>query len=77
MVVSDAARIAVIGGIPGVLAAYAAARAMNALLFGIAPSDPATLAGGLAVVIVATIAGSIGPALSAVRVNPLVAMQAE
>jgi len=77
MVVSDAARIALIGGIPGVLAAYAAARAMNALLFGIAPSDPMTLAGGLAVVMVATIAGSVGPALSAVRVSPLVAMQAE
>jgi ABC-type antimicrobial peptide transport system permease subunit len=77
MVVSDAARIALIGGIPGVLAAYAAARAMNALLFGLAPSDPMTLAGGLVVVIAATIAGSIGPALSAVRVSPLVAMQAE
>jgi hypothetical protein len=36
-----------------------------------------TLAGGLMVVIVATIAGSLGPALSAVRVSPLVAMQAE
>ena len=77
MVVSDAARIALIGGIPGVLAAYAAARAMNALLFGIAPSDPLTLAGGLVVVMTATIVGSLGPALSAVRVSPLVAMQSE
>jgi predicted permease len=77
MVVSDAARIALIGGVPGVLAAYAAARTMNALLFGIAPSDPVTLAGGLVIVIAATIAGSIGPALSAVRVSPLLAMQAE
>jgi predicted permease len=77
MVVSDAARIALIGGIPGVVAAYAAARAMHALLFGIAPSDPLTLAGGFAVVVAATIVGALGPARSAVRVSPLVAMQAE
>jgi hypothetical protein len=50
---------------------------MNALLFGIAPSDPLTLAGGLVVVMTATIVGSLGPALSAVRVSPLVAMQSE
>jgi ABC-type antimicrobial peptide transport system permease subunit len=77
MVVSDAARIAFIGGVPGLFAAYAAARAMNALLFGIAPSDPTTLATGFVVVVVAVIVGSLGPAISAVRVSPLIAMQSE
>jgi len=77
MIVGDAARLALIGGIPGVIAAYAAARAMNALLFGIAPTDPATLASGFGVVLLATIAGSLGPALNAVRVNPLVAMRTD
>jgi putative ABC transport system permease protein len=77
MIVGDAARLALVGGIPGVIAAYAAARAMNALLFGIAPTDPATLAGGFVVVLLATIAGSLAPAMSAVRVNPLIAMRTE
>jgi len=77
MIVGDAARLALIGGIPGVIAAYAAARAMNALLFGIAPTDPATLASGFVVVLLATIAGSLGPALSAVRVSPLAAMRTD
>jgi len=66
-----------IGGIPGGVAAYVAARAMNALLFGIAPTDPLTLASGFVVVFLATIAGSLAPAINAVRVSPLVAMRAD
>jgi predicted permease len=77
MVVGDATRLALIGGVPGVIAAYAVARAMNALLFGIAPTDPVTLASGFVIVLLATIAGSLAPAMSAVRVSPLVAMRAE
>jgi ABC-type antimicrobial peptide transport system permease subunit len=77
MIVWEAARLAILGAIPGVMLAYGAARAMNALLFGIAPSDPLTLAGGAAVVMLATIAGSLAPAFSAVRVSPLLAMRSD
>jgi ABC-type antimicrobial peptide transport system permease subunit len=76
-IVAEAARLAVLGGIPGVLVAYAAAHAMSALLFGIGPADPLTLGGGVLVVVLVTVAGSIAPALRAVRVSPLVAMRAE
>jgi len=77
MIVGEAARLALVGIIPGVLVAYAAARAMSALLFGIPPGDPLTLASGAVVVVLATLAGSLAPALSAVRVSPLVAMRAD
>ena len=77
MIVGDAARLALIGGVPGVVAAYATARAMNALLFGIAPTDPMTLASGFIVVMIATIGGSVVPAISAVKVSPLLAMRAD
>jgi putative ABC transport system permease protein len=77
MIVGEATRLALLGGIPGVLVAYVAARAMSALLFGIPPGDPLTLASGLLVVLLATLVGSLGPALSAVRVSPLLAMRAE
>ena len=76
-IVAEAARLAVLGGIPGVLVAYAAARAMSALLFGIGPADPLTLGGGVLVVMLVTVTGSLAPALRAVRVSPLVAMRAE
>jgi predicted permease len=77
MIVGEAARLTLLGGVPGVLVAYAAARAMSALLFGIAPSDPSTLATGALLVVLVTIAGALAPALSAVRVSPLVAMRGE
>jgi ABC-type antimicrobial peptide transport system permease subunit len=47
------------------------------LLFGIQPGDLPTLATGALVVMVVTLAGSLVPAFSAVRVSPLVAMRAE
>jgi ABC-type antimicrobial peptide transport system permease subunit len=77
MIVGEAGRMALLGGIPGVLVAYAAARAMSALLFGIAPGDPLTLTAGALVVILVTLVGSLVPASRAVRVSPLVAMRAE
>jgi ABC-type antimicrobial peptide transport system permease subunit len=63
--------------VPGLLLAYGAGRAMNALLFGVGPGDPATIAAGVAVVMVVTIAGSMIPAFRAVRVSPMLAMRAE
>jgi predicted permease len=77
MIIGEAARLAVFGGLPGLVAAYAAAKGMSALLFGIEPSDPATLGAGVLVVMLVTVAGSLVPAFRAVRVNPLLAMRAE
>jgi ABC-type antimicrobial peptide transport system permease subunit len=77
MIVGEAARLALLGGIPGVLVAYAAARAMSALLFGIPPGDPLTLTGGTLLVILVTLIGALAPAFAAVRVSPLVAMRAD
>jgi predicted lysophospholipase L1 biosynthesis ABC-type transport system permease subunit len=77
MIVGEAARLAVFGAVPGLLVAYWAARGMSALLFGIAPGDPATLGGGVLVVVLVTFAGSLVPAIRAVRTSPLEAMRAE
>jgi predicted permease len=77
MIVGEAGRLALLGGIPGLLGAYVAARAMSLLLFGIPPSDPLTLAGGVLLVMAVTVVGSLVPAARAVRVNPLEAIRAE
>jgi len=77
MIVGEAARLALLGGIPGVFVAYAAARAMSALLFGIPPGDPVTLTSGTLLVILVTLLGALAPALAAVRVSPLLAMRAD
>src|SRR6185503_7186851 len=54
MIVGEAGRLALIGAIPGTLAAYAATRATQALLFGIPPGDPMTIGGGVLVVTMVT-----------------------
>ena len=77
MIFADGMRLALFGIVPGVLGAYAAARGMSALLFGVAPSDPETFATGVAVVLLITFAGSLVPALRAVRVTPMSVLRAE
>lgn len=71
MIFADGMRLAFFGVVPGVLGAYLAARAMSALLVGIAPSDPATFATGVGVALLMTLAGSLLPAIRAVRVSPM------
>lgn len=77
MVLRDGMRLALLGIAPGVLGAYGVGRTLRALLFGIEPSDPATI--GVAVVLAAVMAfaGSLLPALLAVRVSPVSAMRSE
>ena len=77
MIVSQGMRLALVGLVPGVLLAYSAARAMSALLFGVNPADPATTLGAVALVVLMTLAGSLLPALRAVRVNPMLALRVE
>jgi putative ABC transport system permease protein len=77
MVVSQGMKLALIGILPGIAAGYTAARGMRAILFGVEPADPATIVVAAALVLAMTLAGSLVPALRAVRVSPMVALRAE
>jgi ABC-type antimicrobial peptide transport system permease subunit len=77
MVVRHAVWLAAVGAIAGAGLAYAAGRAMQALLAGVSPSDPATFGAAVALAFVMTLAGSLLPALRAVRVDPIAAIRAE
>jgi ABC-type antimicrobial peptide transport system permease subunit len=77
MIFADGMRLTMIGIVPGVAIAYAAARAMSTLLFGIAPGDPATFAAGVGFAFAIACAGSLIPALRAVRVSPVAVLRAE
>ena len=48
-----------------------------ALLFGVAPADPATILGTVVLVCLMTLAGSLVPVLRAVRVNPMLVLRAD
>ena len=59
------------------LGAYAAARGMSALLFGVAPSDAATFATAVGVALMTVFAATLVPAWRAMRVTPMSVLRAE
>jgi putative ABC transport system permease protein len=77
MVLADGMRLAVIGSVPGAIAAYFAGRAMQALLFGVAPGDPMTFIAAIVSALLMAFAGSFLPVLRAVRVSPTLVLRAD
>jgi hypothetical protein len=77
MVLGRAAGLAAAGGIVGLAAAWGAGRAIEALLAGAPAMDTLVFGSAFALVVVAALSGSLGPALRAVRVDPTEAMRAE
>lgn len=77
IVVGEGLLLALAGIVPGVLAGYAAGKGMNALLFGVQPSDPATMVAAIILSVVMTLAGAILPTIRAVRVSPMLAMRSD
>lgn len=69
--------LAVGGVVPGIALAYAAGRAMEALLTGIRPGDAVTFGTAVGLSVVMTVAGSLVPTLRALRVDPMNAIRAE
>jgi putative ABC transport system permease protein len=69
--------LALIGLAAGLGAAVMLTRLMQALLFEVIPSDPATLAGVAALIMVVAAVASLVPAVRATRVDPMVALRDE
>lgn len=65
------------GGITGLGAAFAAARALDALLFGISPADPLTYAAASGLLVTVAVAACWLPARRAARVEPSVTLKCE
>ncbi|HJR43312.1 MAG TPA: ABC transporter permease [Gemmatimonadaceae bacterium] len=70
MVLREGVMLGVVGVVLGASLGYVAARAMRALLVGIAPADVTTFLAAIVLALVMTVAGSLAPALRAVRVDP-------
>jgi ABC-type lipoprotein release transport system permease subunit len=77
MVVRDGAVLAAGGVALGGALAYAAGRELESLLAGVQPGDTATFAAAISLCLVMTLAGSLLPALRAVRTDPTTAIRAQ
>ena len=77
LVFRDGLRLATGGALVGLVGAYAAGRAMQALLAGLSPGDLPTFLAAAVLVAAMALLGSLLPALRAVRVNPISVMRSE
>jgi putative ABC transport system permease protein len=76
-VVARTLGLAVGGALLGVGGALATTRVLQQQLFGVTPTDPATFATALAVIVSAALAAAAIPAWRASRVDPTVVLRAE
>ena len=76
-VIREGLVLATAGVAVGVFAAYLAARAMGALLAGVQPGDPLTLAGAAVLCFVTAVVGCLRPALRAASVDPITALRGD
>jgi predicted permease len=77
MVLSSGMRLVAIGVAIGLPAAWLGSRYVESMLFGLAPTDPLTIAGAIAMLFAAAQLAAYLPARRASRVDPLVALRHE
>jgi ABC-type antimicrobial peptide transport system permease subunit len=76
LVMSEGIVVSAMGLAAGLVASTLVGRAIRTLLFGVAPTDPASLVGTSVLLAIVAIGASIIPARRALRVDPLEALRA-
>jgi putative ABC transport system permease protein len=77
LVLKEVAVMAAVGITGGLAAAFWLTRQVQAQLFGLAPSDPATLIGAALLLSVIALAAGYFPARRATTIDPLVSLRTE
>ncbi len=77
MIIGEGFQLAVIGVVVDIALASGTGQLLQSLLAGVKPWDPGTLTVAIILSLAMTVAGSLLPAIRAVRVNPVIAMRAE
>jgi len=76
-VLLEGGRLTALGLAFGLFAAFVLTRLMASLLFGVKPSDPATLGGAAALLALVALTACYIPARRATRIDPMVALRYE
>jgi ABC-type antimicrobial peptide transport system permease subunit len=77
VILRESTGLAVLGIVAGVSATLVLTRAVQSMLYGIQAWDPATMAGGVLILLVVALAASWIPARRAARVQPMTALRHE
>jgi predicted permease len=77
MVMKQGLTLAAAGLIPGLALAYAAGRALESMLIGVAPGDRLTFTAAIALTLLMALIGTLMPTLKALRVDPIRAIRSE
>jgi ABC-type antimicrobial peptide transport system permease subunit len=77
LVIREAARLALFGVAIGILGAVALHQAISSVLFGVRPTDPATIAASAICLLLVILLACCVPARRASRVDPIVALRYE
>jgi putative ABC transport system permease protein len=75
LVLRDGMRVAIAGTLIGVPTAFALARLLSSLLFGVSPADAGAFAVSVTIVLLIVLFATIIPARRAVRVTPSTALR--
>src|SRR6201988_1960253 len=75
LVLRSAMSLVFIGAVVGLAGAYAAARVMSSLLFGVTPTDLATFVAVPLLLFIVALVASLVPAHRATKVDPLIALR--
>ncbi|HEX5324277.1 MAG TPA: ABC transporter permease, partial [Capsulimonadaceae bacterium] len=77
LIIRQGLTLALIGSTVGLVSAFMLARLMTKLLYGVAPTDPATFAGVATLLIAVALLACYIPARRAMRIDPVSAMRCE
>ena len=75
LVVREGVLLAAAGALVGICGAFALARGLQSLLFGVGAADPVSYAGAAAVMAMSVVLACALPAWRAARVDPTVALR--
>ncbi|HUF50719.1 MAG TPA: ABC transporter permease [Longimicrobiales bacterium] len=76
-VLQDALRLVALGIAIGLPAVWLVSRLVRALIVGVTPTDPVTMAGAVSVLATVGVLAALGPARRAARIDPVASLRAE
>jgi predicted permease len=77
LVLRRALVVTLAGSLAGVLIALAVSRVTAAMVYAVAPADPLTIAGGVAVLLFIALIAAMAPARAAARIDPVTVLAAD